>query len=203
MPNVKGGKGYKRGAHETSKQPECNWDDGQMYGRVSKTLGNKRFRVLCNDGKDRVCKLAGSLRKSHWCEEGSFVILSLRGLSSGQGSTEDVGDILEVVEHCWVSKLKKDEKINKALFGTNEKGKQTTEEEDDLFEDEEEEKEEEKEGSDEEVITPNGPKTVEEKEQEKKDRANAREKKNKERDQARNSRRDAKQDSGDIDIDAI
>lgn len=191
MPNFKGGKGYKKGSHETSKQPECNWEDGQMYGRVTKVLGNKRFRVLCNDTKERICKLAGSLRKSHWCEEGSFIILSLRGLSPGINSSEDVGDILEVVEHCWVSKLKKDDKINKLLFG-----QEDNKAEDDLFESEGEEEEDEEDDT----LAPNDTQTAEEK---KKARELAREKKAKERDQQRNARRDAKGESGVVDIDKI
>jgi initiation factor 1A len=203
MPNMKGGKGYKKGSHESPKQPECNWEDGQQYGRILKTLGNKRFRVLCNDMKERVCKLAGSLRKSQWCEEGTFVILSLRGISSvqtGAGAGEDVGDILDVVEHSWVSKLKKDDKINKQLFGKSDEKTGKQEEQDDLFDNGDDSSEEEDADADNE-ITPNDSKTVEEK---KKERALAREKKNKERDQQRNARRDQKNtDSGEIDIDAI
>jgi initiation factor 1A len=205
MPNVKGGKGYKKGSHETSKQPECDWDDGQQYGRVTRTLGNKRFRVLCNDSKERTCKLAGSLRKSQWCEEGTFVILSLRGISPGIHSSEEVGDILDVVEHSWVSKLKKDERINRILFGTDDKQtskKEDDESEDDLFDEEESDSESETgSGSESQNENEQNGKTVEEREQEKKAKANAREKKNKERDQQRNARRNAKND--DIDIDAI
>lgn len=177
MPNTQGGKGYKKGTHENAKAPECDWDDGQQFGRVVKTLGNRRFRVLCNDMKERVCKLAGSLRRSQWCEEGCFVVLSLRGLSN------DVGDILDIVEHSYVSKLKKDPMINKQLFGSKEESTY-----DDLFEEREENSEEESEEAE--------GKTVEEKEQLKK----LREKKNKERDQQRSSKRDEKNE---IDIDAI
>ena len=203
---MKGGKGYKKGSHESAKQPECDWEDGQQYGRVLKTLGNKRFRVLCNDSKERICKLAGSLRKSQWCEEGTFVILSLRGLSSGtaSSSSEEVGDILDVVEHSWVSKLKKDDKINRLLFGSEQqKGKGKTENEnenDDLFDENDSDDEEDEKESDSEKAS----KTVEEIEEARKMKANAREKKNKERDQQRNARRDDKHNDGDeINIDAI
>lgn len=202
---MKGGKGYKKGSHESAKQPECNWEDGQQYGRILRALGNRRFRVLCNDGKERICKLAGSLRKSQWCEEGTFIVLSLRGLSSGTASmsTEEVGDILDVVEHSWVSKLKKDEKINKILFGTDQQ--KNEKESDDLFDendsaDEDEENESNSDSDSKEKVS----KTVEEIEEERKMKANARDKKNKERDQQRSSRRDVKNnDSGEINIDAI
>jgi initiation factor 1A len=203
MPNMKGGKGYKKGSHESAKQPECNWEDGQQYGRILRALGNRRFRVLCNDGKERICKLAGSLRKSQWCEEGTFIILSLRGLSSGTASmsTEEVGDILDVVEHSWVSKLKKDEKINKTLFGTDQQ--KNEKETDDLF-DENDSADEENESTSDSDSKEKMSKTVEEIEEERRQKANAREKKAKERDQQRSSRRDVKNhDSGEINIDAI
>ncbi len=200
---MKGGKGYKKGSHESAKQPECNWEDGQQYGRILRALGNRRFRVLCNDGKERICKLAGSLRKSQWCEEGTFIILSLRGLSSGTASmsTEEVGDILDVVEHSWVSKLKKDEKINKTLFGTDQQ--KNEKETDDLF-DENDSADEENESTSDSDSKEKMSKTVEEIEEERRQKANAREKKAKERDQQRSSRRDVKNhDSGEINIDAI
>ena len=46
-----------------------------MLGRVVKTLGQKRFRVYCNDNVERTCRLAGSVRKSQWVAEGSVVVV--------------------------------------------------------------------------------------------------------------------------------
>lgn len=123
MPNQKGGKGYKKGKHPTGdvdvKMIQWNEGDGQMFGRVLKSVGNRRFRVYCNDNTERLCKLAGAIRKSEWVGEGTVVVLSLRGLSSGAavgGHAEDLGDILQVVDPRLYGKIKKLPNVNPALF---------------------------------------------------------------------------------------
>lgn len=160
-PNAKGGKGYKKGKHTTQddKLPEWDTAKGQMLGRVIRKLGNRRFRVFCNDNKQRHCKLCGSMRKSEWVDEGAVVILSLRDLANGsssvlKGSDEEVGDILMTIDRGLYSKLKKLPGVNLLLFGNVEqqdeaelKKKITAQErgekiEDDIFEDESEEEDE-------------------------------------------------------------
>ncbi len=123
MPNNKGGKGYKKGKHPTGdidvKMIQWDEEDGQMFGRVLKSVGNRRFRVYCNDNKERLCKLAGSIRKSQWVGEGTIVLIGLRGLASGSaigGNAEDLGDILQVVEPALHGKIKKLANVNLALF---------------------------------------------------------------------------------------
>jgi initiation factor 1A len=123
MPNNKGGKGYKKGKHPTGdidvKMIEWNEDDGQMFGRVLKSVGNRRFKVYCNDNKERLCKLAGSIRKSEWVGEATIVVISIRNLSSSSaagGEGEDIGDILQVVDTRLYGKIKKLDNINPALF---------------------------------------------------------------------------------------
>jgi initiation factor 1A len=123
MPNQKGGKGYKQGKHSTGevdvKMIQWNEEDGQMFGRVLKSVGNRRFKVYCNDNKERLCKLAGAIRKSEWVGEGTIVVLSLRGLTSGSamgGNAEDLGDILQVVDTRLHGKIKKLDGVNPALF---------------------------------------------------------------------------------------
>ncbi len=121
-PNQKGGKGYKKGKHTGEVDVKMiDWDeeDGQMLGRVIKSVGNRRFRVFCNDNKERLCRLAGSIRKSQWVNEGSVVVLSLRELSSASASNsnaEDLGDILQLVDPGLYSKLKKMDGVNSNLF---------------------------------------------------------------------------------------
>lgn len=200
--DVQGGRGYKKGRHDESKKlPECDTDDGQMWARVLKEQGNRRFRVFCNDNKERTCKLAGSIRKSQWVEEGTIVIISLRGLSSATGghssaNTDDIGDIIEVVERGFISKLKKDTSINPALFtNLDDEGVKKRlaaggkVEEDDFFEEADEEQEEEEE---EHSLTP----------EQKQQKKLAREKKAKERDIARSARRDNKNED-DVNIDEL
>jgi initiation factor 1A len=123
MPNQKGGKGYKKGKHTSTdvdvKMIQWDEDDGQMFARVLKSMGNRRFRVYCNDNKERLCKLTGAIRKSEWVGEGTLVVIGLRGLSSSSaagGNAEDLGDILQVVDSRLYGKIKKLPNINAALF---------------------------------------------------------------------------------------
>ncbi len=124
MPNQKGGKGYKKGKHPSGDGGDVRmiqWDegDGQMFGRVLKSVGNRRFRVYCNDNTERLCRLAGAIRKSEWVGEGTLVVLGLRGLSSSSnagGNAEDLGDILQVVDPRLYGKIKKLPNVNPALF---------------------------------------------------------------------------------------
>ena len=124
-PNQKGGKGYKKGKHPSNANEidvkMISWDsgDGQMLGRVTKSVGNRRFRVYCNDNQERTCRLAGHIRKSEWVGEGSIVVLSLRGLSSASSSSsnaDELGDILQLVDSRLYGKLKKMVGVNETLF---------------------------------------------------------------------------------------
>jgi initiation factor 1A len=128
MPPNKGGKGYRKGKHgETDDAKLFDWDakDGQMLARVLKKLGDRRFRVYCNDNRERLCKLAGSMRKSEWVSEGAVVLISIRditnasaGASAGTGSEKlEIGDILMLVDTRIYGKLKKVHGVNPILFG--------------------------------------------------------------------------------------
>ena len=160
MPvNKQGGKGCKKGKNGTSEDDnilmvECNANDGQMFGRVVKVLGDRRFRIFCNDSRERICKLAGSIRKNDRVEIGGIILLSVRDVSL---SATEVGDIISTVDTRLYGKLKKLEGINPLLFA-NVEGQDAAEvarrvkamgEDDDLFdrgEGDEEEEEEDKEG---------------------------------------------------------
>lgn len=118
-PNVKGGKGYRKGKHMGVEAKMIEWDEsqGQMLGRTLKKLGDRRFKIFCNDNKERICKLAGSMRKSDWVDEGSIVLIGLRGLSTATTfSSGEVADILTIVDTGIYGKLKKMEGVNPLLF---------------------------------------------------------------------------------------
>jgi initiation factor 1A len=69
MPNLRGGKAYKK-----SKKSSGNDDDenvlflrkekDQMVGRLTKLLGNLNTSVFCEDNKTRLCKIAVGIKKS-------------------------------------------------------------------------------------------------------------------------------------------
>ena len=121
MPaNTKGGKGYRKGKNTTAenvKMLEWDADKGQMIGRTLKKLGDRRFNVFCNDNKNRICKLAGSIRKNQWVDEGALVLIGIRELgTSTTERTTEIGDILALVDPGIYGALKKQEGMNKLLF---------------------------------------------------------------------------------------
>jgi len=122
-PNAKGGKGYKKGKHGGNDEPvfiECDERDNQMYGRVVENLGQRRFRVYCNDNVKRICKICGSMRKSEWVEKGLIVVISIRDLSESRFNTNSadikIGDIIRIMDNRLYGKLKKMENVNPVLF---------------------------------------------------------------------------------------
>jgi initiation factor 1A len=120
MPaNMKGGKGYRKGKHGADDAKMLEWDTekGEMLGRTVKKLGDRRFRVFCNDNKERICKLAGSMRKSQWVDEGVLVLIGIREIGTSlTEKSQEIGDILSLVDPQLYGKLKKQEGLNVLLF---------------------------------------------------------------------------------------
>jgi translation initiation factor IF-1 len=126
MPiNKQGGKGCKKGKNGKDDQDEvlmvdCKADDGQMFGRVIKVEGDRRFRIFCNDSKERICKLAGHIRRGDRVEKGGLVLISVRDLSFTTtklvDEDEKVGDIIANVDPRLTGKVKKLDGINPLLF---------------------------------------------------------------------------------------
>jgi translation initiation factor 1A len=121
MPNVKGGKNYKKSKNSGQTEPEF-FDrlDDQLYARVIKLLGNCNVLVFCNDGKRRLCHIRGGLRKKVWLNVGDLVLVSLRELGAGatDGSSDkwERGDIINKYDVSHVGKLKKDPTFNQVLL---------------------------------------------------------------------------------------
>jgi len=119
-PNLKGGKGYRKGKHATADEAKMlDWDEsqGQMLGRALRKLGDRRFRVFCNDSKERICKLAGGMRKSEWVDEGAIILIGIRQLTTATTvKGEEIGDILSVIDTRIYGKLKKQDGVNPLLF---------------------------------------------------------------------------------------
>ena len=47
---------------------------GQSFGVVDQRLGGSRMRVRCLDGKTRICRIPGRLKRSLWVREGDIII---------------------------------------------------------------------------------------------------------------------------------
>ena len=132
MPNMTGGKGYKRGKHSSKEEKMIEWDEasGEMLGRVINVVGSRRFIVYCNDNKTRSCRLAGSIPKSDWVSIGAIVLVSIRLLptstTEGSGSAgksvasmasaSKIGDITNVFGSEFYKDLKDIPSTNRAIF---------------------------------------------------------------------------------------
>ena len=124
MPvNTQGGKGCKKGKNgkddgQNVLMIECKENEGQMFGRVIKVEGDRRFRIFCNDSKERICKLAGRIRRGDRVERGGVVLISIRELSAAHTGSSDseVGDIIANVDPSLYGKMKKMDGINPLLF---------------------------------------------------------------------------------------
>lgn len=46
-----------------------------MLGVVTSMLGAGHMKVLCEDGKERLCRIPGKMRKKIWVKEGDVVIV--------------------------------------------------------------------------------------------------------------------------------
>lgn len=125
MPkNLKGGKAYKRmkqGTDDDRNMIECNYEDGQQYGRILRNMGGMNLIVFCNDGNERMCHVRGGIKKSCRMHEGDIVIISLRDLYNGEvgGKTakgQERGDILGRVDPKHYSIMRRDPQVNQSLF---------------------------------------------------------------------------------------
>lgn len=47
----------------------------ECLGIVQQRLGGSRMKVLCLDGKSRVCRIPGRLKRTLWVREGDIVIV--------------------------------------------------------------------------------------------------------------------------------
>jgi len=49
--------------------------EGEIFGIADQLLGASRIRVMCADGKSRLGRIPGKLKKRMWIREGDLVIV--------------------------------------------------------------------------------------------------------------------------------
>jgi len=49
---------------------------GEMFGRVLDIYGNDRMQVFCEDGKHRVGRIRGKIKKRVWIRKGDLVVVN-------------------------------------------------------------------------------------------------------------------------------
>lgn len=105
MPKKKGNK-KKNKTTQGPARPLLTKDVDQEYGLAKKALGNRRFIVYCYDGKERICKIRGSMRRGRQNRVNidDHVLVCLRDFDV----KDEKGDIIHRYNPDEVRKLKKD-----------------------------------------------------------------------------------------------
>ena len=65
-------------AFKGSKEVLFREDPNHSYAIVLRPLGDRRFLLLCDDGKERIGKLRGNIRRSEFVQTGTIVLVSER-----------------------------------------------------------------------------------------------------------------------------
>lgn len=93
----KGGSHHKRQGYKS--KIELHLEDpekGFLYGQVTKVCGDRKFLVLCSDGKTRKCGLSNGLKKHFWIQNHNMVLISRRiDLITENNQTQD--DLANIV----------------------------------------------------------------------------------------------------------
>lgn len=50
--------------------------EGEIFGIADQLLGASHIKVMCADGKSRMARIPGKLRKRMWIREGDLVVVS-------------------------------------------------------------------------------------------------------------------------------
>ena len=60
--------------------PQVGWirlpKEGEILGVVMGVVGGGRLVVACKDGKERMCRIPGKIRRNIWVREGDIVIVA-------------------------------------------------------------------------------------------------------------------------------
>ena len=80
----------------------------QSIGLLDQRLGASRMRVKCFDGKTRICRIPGRLKRKLWLREGDYVLVEPWALGG-----DAKGDIIFKYRHSQVEWLKQKNYIKK------------------------------------------------------------------------------------------
>jgi len=76
--------------------------ENEVLGIVEEMLGGDKMRVRCDDGKERICRIPGKIRKRVWITTGNLVLVQPWKVQS-----DERGDVIFRYTPTQVSWLKK------------------------------------------------------------------------------------------------
>ncbi len=77
--------------------------EGEVLGVVVALLGGSRMKVACKDGKERLCRIPGKIKKRVWVREGDVVLVKPHEIGG-----DERGDIVWRYLPLQVQKLKEE-----------------------------------------------------------------------------------------------
>ena len=114
----KGGNKRKKGKNfgDLGKRELLYQEEGQVYGQISKLLGNSRVLCNCFDKEERQCTIRGKLKNRVWMNVGDIVLISLRDIDPQKG------DIIHKYLPGEIKRLIKDGEIPESIKFNEEDG---------------------------------------------------------------------------------
>lgn len=141
VKNTTGGKRTKSGARKNLTKPVSNFlrtssNDLEIYGCVTKLLGNNMFEVLCMDDKIRKGvirgKFSGRGKRDNFIGRGTWVLIGLREWEMQKPGSNQSCDLMEVYTDRDKDLLKsRYSEVNWKLFNSTTASIATISEEDD------------------------------------------------------------------------
>lgn len=74
----------------------------ELFGILEQRLGGSRNRVRCLDGKTRICRIPGRLKRKLWCREGDLLLVE-----PWEYGGDEKGDIVFKYKPTQIDYLKK------------------------------------------------------------------------------------------------
>lgn len=75
---------------------------GEVLGIVTELKGGARMVVQCADGKERLCRVPGRIKRAVWVKEGDYVIVEPWAVEG-----ESKGDVVYRYTHIQIDNLKR------------------------------------------------------------------------------------------------
>ena len=101
MPPQRRSKGKKKQPQPGSRKLRIpDKRDNEMLGRVVEVLGNDHMLVQCEDGKKRLGRIRGKIKKRMWIRLGELVIIQPWDWETSN-ATEDEGENLPKCDIIW------------------------------------------------------------------------------------------------------